>query len=413
LLLTETRWYTKSSLPVPNQASRCSKDLPLLIEAVKSWSYDLQIRLAAAQGEFQLDDELVHQLGGILASGLTRGAERAVLELADPMTKRLLVAQERYASPELETLATREATPVLGVRPVSLLAFRKQTPILLADLPALLARRKARGLRILMDQELAAAVLAVPILVDEAPVGVLSLASSRPRAFGEQARSDLISYAGIAGRMLLRRRQRDPGVSALVLVVQALLAAIQARDEPTAQHLLRVEECAVAIGVELGLSLSDLQTVRYAALLHDLGKIGLADRLLKQDRRLHPREYEEIKRYPGIGAGILAQIPELAAAAEAILHHQEHWDGSGYPDGLKGEAIPLAARIVKVADAYDAITSNRPYRLARGTGFAVREIQKLAGREFCPRVVKVFVSAVGERELGRDESLAALLVSHL
>lgn len=380
---------------------------------MKPFSHDLQIRLAAAQGEFVLDEELRRQLGGILASGLSRGAERAVLELADPVTRRLLVAEERYASAELSTLAARQSTPVLGVRPVSLLAFRKQTPILLADLPALVARRKSRGLRTLMDQELAAAVVAVPILVEGAPVGVLSLASARPRAFGEEARSDLISYAAIAARILRGRRQRDPTRAGLLLVVQALLAAIEARDPPTAQHLLRVEECAVAIGAEFGLSLPDLQTVRYAALLHDLGKIGLADRLLKQDRRLHPREYEEIKKYPGIGARILAQIPEFGAAAEAVLHHQEHWDGSGYPDGLRGEAIPLAARIVKVADAYDAITSNRPYRLARGTGFAVREIQKLAGREFCPRVVEVFVSAVGERELGRDESLAALLVSHL
>jgi HD-GYP domain-containing protein (c-di-GMP phosphodiesterase class II) len=380
---------------------------------VKPLNNDLQVRLAAVQGEFALDEEFERQLRGILTSALSRGAERAVLELADPITKRLLVAQERYAHQEPEAAAGRQPAEVLSVRPVSLLAFRKQTPLLLADLPALLARRRSGGLRTALDQELAATVLSVPVLVDGAAVGVLSLASGKPRAFGEAERADLISYAAIAARMLGGRRQRDRNRSGVLLVVQTLLAAVEARDPATVEHLLRVEECAVAIGAAFSLSLPDLQTLRYAALLHDLGKIGLSDRLLKQDRRLHPREYEEVKNYPAIGARILSSVPELAAASQAVLHHQEHWDGSGYPDGLRGEAIPLAARIVKVADAYDAITSTRPYRQARGTGFAVREIRKLAGREFCPRVVEVFVSAVGERDLGRDESLAAMLVGHL
>ena len=149
--------------------------------------------------------------------------------------------------------------------------------------------------------------------------------------------------------------------------IRALAAALDARDPYTAGHSERVSALSVLIGREMNLSDSDLDVLRLGALLHDIGKIGLSDAVLRKASGLTTDEYEQIKRHPALGARILRQVPFLAPHLPIVELHHERPDGRGYPFGLRGDDIPLAARIVHVADAFDAMTSARAYRPARAT----------------------------------------------
>lgn len=184
-------------------------------------------------------------------------------------------------------------------------------------------------------------------------------------------------------------------------VVVILAAAIEARDAYTESHSRDVACTASAVAGELGLSPEDQEQIYMAGLLHDIGKIGISDAVLTKSLALTPEEVEQIKRHPVIGSEILEKGgPVFAPLIPAVRHHNERWDGTGYPDGLQGEAIPLWARILAVADAYHAIISDRPYRPARSPAEAVAEITRCAGTQFCPLVVTAFLRHVN-RPRGR------------
>jgi putative nucleotidyltransferase with HDIG domain len=164
--------------------------------------------------------------------------------------------------------------------------------------------------------------------------------------------------------------------------IRALAATLDARDPYTAGHSERVSAMSVLMGRHMQLSDAELDVLRLGALLHDIGKIGLSDEILRKPGPLTPEEYEQLKRHPGQGARILRQVPFLAPHIPIVELHHERPDGRGYPFGLRGDQIPVAARIVHVADAFDAITSARAYRPARGPAEAIAELQRFAGTEF-------------------------------
>jgi putative nucleotidyltransferase with HDIG domain len=176
--------------------------------------------------------------------------------------------------------------------------------------------------------------------------------------------------------------------------VRALAAALDARDPYTAGHSERVSTFAVAIGQELGLDDEAMETLRLGALLHDVGKIGVPDEVLRKQGALTPAEFEAIKIHPSAGARILRSIPFLTPHIPIVELHHERLDGKGYPYGLVGDAIPLAARIVHVADAFDAITSARAYRAARLPVEAIAELRRGAGTDFDGAAVEALVVAV-------------------
>lgn len=181
------------------------------------------------------------------------------------------------------------------------------------------------------------------------------------------------------------------------MFVEALLSlanAIEARDGYTRGHVERVTRYAVATGIELGLDSATLRSLWVGALLHDVGKIGVPDHILKKPGKLTVEEYEVMKRHPSIGAAIMERSSFLRPALLGVLHHQEKWDGTGYPAGLKGENISLEGRILSVADTYDAIVTTRPYRGSRSTEEAVVELRRCAGTQFDPGVVEAFVRAL-------------------
>ncbi len=176
--------------------------------------------------------------------------------------------------------------------------------------------------------------------------------------------------------------------------VRALTSAIDASDPFTRGHSERVTKYSVAIARELRLSERRVQIIEYAGFLHDMGKVALQHELLLKPAALSDDEWEMMRSHPGIGARIVSDLHFLSGAREVVLHHHERYDGMGYPDGLSGEAIPLEARIVKVADAFDAMMSDRPYRASLGLEKTINELEKGRGTDFDPRVVDVFLTLV-------------------
>jgi putative nucleotidyltransferase with HDIG domain len=190
------------------------------------------------------------------------------------------------------------------------------------------------------------------------------------------------------------------------LTLEALVTALDARECETGNHSQRVVRSTMLIADRLGVRGEEREHIARGALLHDIGKIGVRDQVLLKPGRLDEEEWEEMRKHPEIGARILSGIPFLAPAVDIVLSHQERWDGHGYPRGLSGEAIPLGARIFAVADALDAIVSDRPYRRGRSLEYARQEIAAHAGTQFDPAVVRAFLS-VTEEEWGAVRGEAA------
>jgi putative nucleotidyltransferase with HDIG domain len=176
--------------------------------------------------------------------------------------------------------------------------------------------------------------------------------------------------------------------------VESLNATVDAKDPYTAGHSQRVQRIAVALGEELGLGREQLDVLRFAGLFHDIGKIGVPDAILTKPDRLTELEFEVVKRHPEDGARIVGRLHRLRDAVPAILHHHERWDGNGYPHGLSADSIPLEAAIVGLADALDAMTTDRPYSSARALDDATEEIVRNRGTQFAPAVVDAFLVLV-------------------
>lgn len=172
-----------------------------------------------------------------------------------------------------------------------------------------------------------------------------------------------------------------------------LVKALEARDPYSAHHSENVMHYAVAIAQNMGLAVQFVQHIRNAAMLHDIGKIGVPDQVLKKVGQLSPSEWELMKQHPLISAEILGQLTVLKRELLFVRHHHEHFDGSGYPEGIAGKQIPIGARVLAVADAFDAITSDRLYRPKKDRQAAVKEIMSFAGSQFDPEVVQAFVRA--------------------
>ncbi len=174
---------------------------------------------------------------------------------------------------------------------------------------------------------------------------------------------------------------------------EALAAAVEKRDPYTGGHIKRVVEYSMAIARHLSLSLTDREDLRLAAVMHDIGKIGIKDSVLLKQARLDHDELAHMREHPRMGEEILDHIEQMKEVRMIVRAHHEEWDGTGYPDGLKGENIPIHARIIAIADTFDAITTDRPYRRAADWKTATDEIQRCSGKEYDPLLVQAFMRA--------------------
>lgn len=179
--------------------------------------------------------------------------------------------------------------------------------------------------------------------------------------------------------------------------IKTIVKAIEAKDPFTSGHSERVAEFAVALAKEMGYSRKDLKNLYFLALLHDCGKIGVSEEVLNKSVPLTPAEVEQIREHVVVGARIIEKIKFLQVYADVVMHHHEWFDGKGYPSGLKGDEIPVEAKILAVADAYDAMLNERPYRGAKTQQEALEEMTGLAGRQFDPAMVELLKKVLRKR----------------
>jgi response regulator RpfG family c-di-GMP phosphodiesterase len=197
------------------------------------------------------------------------------------------------------------------------------------------------------------------------------------------------------------RRLMSDRAEVLFKAIRALTAAIDAKSHYAARHSARVTQLSLLIGCRLALSPEQTMTLELAGQLHDIGKIGTPDTVLTKPDVLTDEEWVDVLKHPALGSAFLAPIPELAEIASIVRHHHEHFAGTGYPDGLQGEAIPMLSRIIAVADAYDAMTSERPYRRAMSHEEAADELRQHCGTQFDASIVHHLIAALGEDSVER------------
>ena len=243
--------------------------------------------------------------------------------------------------------------------------------------------------------------LAVPLVVGARTLGVLGVVNKtadgrRPKvvSFTPADESLLTTLAGQVAIAIENARLYEDVRDLSLGAIRSLASAIDARDPCTRGHSEQVARLSVLLAQELGWQGADLEMLEFAALLHDVGKIGIPDAILKKTEPLTRDEWNSIHLHPYQSAQMVKPVEPLQRIVPWIYHHQERWDGSGYPDGLKGERIPLASRIIAVADAFNAMTTDRPYRKAKSREEAIEELRRRAGTQFDPQVVEVFLELV-------------------
>ncbi len=237
----------------------------------------------------------------------------------------------------------------------------------------------------------AVSILCVPLITDDKPVGLLLACD---KLSGEEFWTRDLKLMGLFASEVaasIRKAQLYEEIREMFInTVEALSSAIDAKDPYTYGHSRRVARFSVAICEELGMTKNKTRLVELAALLHDIGKIGTPESILLKPGALQPEEFEKIKEHPSKGADILSNICEFKEIIKWIRHHHEWYDGKGYPDHIAAEEIPVEARIITIADAYDAMTSNRPYRNGMPPAEVMKIMEQFTSSQFDPDILKAF-----------------------
>ena len=241
--------------------------------------------------------------------------------------------------------------------------------------------------------------ISVPMRVKNKVVGVLNVNSTDTDRIFEQRDVRLLTILADQAAITLENSDLYENLQQFYLeMVQTLARTIDAKDAYTHDHADRARYYAGAVGKELNLPDQIVRHIEYAALMHDIGKIGIEEKILHKPGKLTPEEEEIIRKHPSIGNKIISPVAFLAPVAPMVLYHQEWYNGQGYPDGLAGEEIPLGARIVAIIDAFDAMTSDRPYRKALSREYAIDELKRYSGTQFDPKVVGAFFNVLKKEE---------------
>ncbi len=238
--------------------------------------------------------------------------------------------------------------------------------------------------------------LIMPLMAGSTPIGTLNLGSFKENGFTLQEIDLVERYIPLITITIENANLYERLHNLFMNTVASLSSAIDTKSSWTQDHSRRVAYYAGIIARRLGLSKDLIKDIELASLLHDIGKIGIEDAILNKPFPLSEKEVEMIKEHPLKGAAILEPIEEFRRIISIIRHHHERWDGKGYPDGLSGEEIPLGSRILHVADAFEAMTAGRPYKKGLTLDKAMEELERLAGIQFDPRVVKALVCFLSE-----------------
>jgi putative nucleotidyltransferase with HDIG domain len=242
-------------------------------------------------------------------------------------------------------------------------------------------------------------IICVPLVTYHKTIGVLEVLNKLDGSnFDESDMLVLVPVAVTAAMAIENTRLHQTVLVAYKNTIATLAGAIDAKDPYTCGHSQRVTQLALLTGPSLLDSAEEMETLEYASILHDIGKIVVDSRILNKPDDLTPSEWNIIREHAATGANLLNKIPFLEKASQLVRYHHERYDGKGYPEGLAGEEIPVGARIIAVADAFDTMTTSRPYGRALSAECALKEIKKGAGSQFCPVAVKAFISSYRARE---------------
>lgn len=242
-------------------------------------------------------------------------------------------------------------------------------------------------------------MIVVPVYYKSTMLGVLQAINKLDGKFNQDDLEMLETVANLVGtaieNALLFQEQRETFLG----ITTAFAEALEKRDTYTGGHTRRVRDYSLIIATEMKLSHKECEELKLSAILHDIGKIGVSDKILQKPGKLDQDEFLEMSLHPSCGADILSHVKSLSSMLAGVRHHHEKFDGSGYPDKIKNNEIPLIARIISVADAFDAMTSTRSYRTALPHNFAMQELIDCSGRQFDPDVVAAFKSAYDRGEI--------------
>ncbi|MFH1367692.1 MAG: HD domain-containing phosphohydrolase [Elusimicrobiota bacterium] len=246
-------------------------------------------------------------------------------------------------------------------------------------------------------------VLAIPLKMENKVIGVVEAVNkTKNRKYNRNDIRILQSLANSAAVAINKAQLYADLKDLFMSTITAFAKAIEAKDPYTRGHSERVRDISVTIAKEMGFSEKELKELEITALLHDVGKIGVPETVLRKEGKLEESEYAEMKKHPAIGAEILSSIKQLNMAIPGIKHHQEHYNGKGYPDKLSGTNIPLFARIIAVADTFDAMTSDRPYRKHLSDQEGIAELKRCSGIQFDGDCVRAFIRSY---EKGRIQGM--------
>ncbi|MBI3596767.1 MAG: response regulator [Nitrospirae bacterium] len=277
--------------------------------------------------------------------------------------------------------------------------LEKKTPLILADEDSLTNEMKS-----FLHQSGLASVVTLPFVSKDRITGILILCKKHGNASFNQSDLELTSILCGQATIAIENAKLFEVIETknreledfYFETVNALAQAIEVKDVYTGGHGDRLVDLAISIAERLNVSDEEKIWLKYAAALHDIGKIGVKETILTKPGKLTPEEYEEMKTHPAKGAEILREVKFLAPVVPIVYHHQERYDGKGYPSGLSGHQIPIGSRIVAVLDAFDAMTTNRPYRRGLPMDVAINELRRHSGVQFDPQVVEAFLQVISE-----------------
>lgn len=240
-------------------------------------------------------------------------------------------------------------------------------------------------------------ILCVPVKSKDKIFGVLEAINKKQGIFDNEDKETLMALANQVAIAIENANLYQELMETFYATAEALAETIEKRDPYTGGHTKRVLNYSYSIGEMLGLSKKELENLKLAAILHDVGKIGISDRILLKEGKLDPEEIKKMHLHPKYGAEILSHIKQLKDVIPSVRSHHERIDGSGYPDNLKGDDIPIIAKIISVADAFDAMTTDRPYRKAMSDKEAFAELKKYSGIQFEKDIVHAFINVTSDR----------------
>jgi putative nucleotidyltransferase with HDIG domain len=332
------------------------------------------------------------------------GFDRAMIMLVNEAGDALEYSYGVGESAEAEEKLRNYRIPLSRDENLMVRVLKKGKPVLIRDV-------ESAGLnptnRILADFR-PSSFIVCPLMAQDRVIGILGVDRRGEHKRPTNSDMEFLSiFANNIATAFLRARLDEELKSSYVSAVRALVNAIEEKDTYTRGHSERVAAMAVQVARVLGVSEPEIEYLQFGSILHDVGKIGIPESIVKSPKALTNAEYKIIQKHPLKGVEILYPITFIKDHMYLVRNHHERWDGRGYPDGLAGNDIPLGAQIVSIADAYDAMTSSRPYRKGMPPNQAAREIQKSSGSQFSAKIIEAFMSVRKEvAETGRSKDLA-------